>query len=431
MPIQFPFKNFSVFTKASLCAAIFFQSGAFAVASVSDSSGVIQLKFLGELNIPTGQSPAGITLKSPFGGISGASVVEAAAQKKNPSLGKSEAKTGLAQVLLVSDDRSDRGPARSYLSEVGYDGSRKPTLRILEENTLKTEGGSAFEKNTIDPEGIARTPEGRIFVSQEGSLNANDLWSPPSLVEYGKEWTSKNKLSLPSYVLPLPAPSNSFGDRNNPNQTLGQRYNLSLEGLSTVGNSLFLAVEGPLVQDDSLASFEKGAVTRIFRYDLSQKGTPLAEAFFYPLEAVRKKAVYPPDALADVNGVSEVLFWNSNQGMVLERGGVKLSDGFYDTQLFLYQIDLTGAANILSCASLLKDCPSASKASKKLVLDFSTIKDKLDPSFLGIDNLEAVFFGPVSPNGKKTIWFVSDNNFSAAQRTQILVFEIEGIPEAE
>ncbi len=43
---------------------------------------------------------------------------------------------------------------------------------------------------------------------------------------------------------------------------------------------------------------------------------------------------------------------------------------------------------------------------------------------LFIDNIEGVTFGPVLPNGHRTLIFVADNNFAAKQKSQFLLFEI-------
>ena len=42
-----------------------------------------------------------------------------------------------------------------------------------------------------------------------------------------------------------------------------------------------------------------------------------------------------------------------------------------------------------------------------------------------IDNIEGVTFGPKLVNGKQSLLFVSDNNFSNKQKTQILLFEVD------
>jgi len=41
-----------------------------------------------------------------------------------------------------------------------------------------------------------------------------------------------------------------------------------------------------------------------------------------------------------------------------------------------------------------------------------------------IDNVEGITFGPILPNGHRTLVLVADNNFAAFEKTQIFVFEI-------
>lgn len=42
-----------------------------------------------------------------------------------------------------------------------------------------------------------------------------------------------------------------------------------------------------------------------------------------------------------------------------------------------------------------------------------------------MDNIEGVTFGPPSRNGKRILFFVSDNNFNPFEKTLILLFEIK------
>lgn len=41
-----------------------------------------------------------------------------------------------------------------------------------------------------------------------------------------------------------------------------------------------------------------------------------------------------------------------------------------------------------------------------------------------VDNVEGVTFGPVLPNGHRTLVLVADNNFQLLEKTQFFVFEI-------
>ena len=48
----------------------------------------------------------------------------------------------------------------------------------------------------------------------------------------------------------------------------------------------------------------------------------------------------------------------------------------------------------------------------------------MDDLGIYIDNIEGVCFGPLLPNGHKTLLFISDNNFSEIQKTQLMLFEL-------
>jgi hypothetical protein len=57
-------------------------------------------------------------------------------------------------------------------------------------------------------------------------------------------------------------------------------------------------------------------------------------------------------------------------------------------------------------------------ATKKLILN-------MDDLGVFIDNIEGITFGPKLTNGKQSLLFVSDNNFSEKQITQVLLFEVD------
>jgi hypothetical protein len=82
----------------------------------------------------------------------------------------------------------------------------------------------------------------------------------------------------------------------------------------------------------------------------------------------------------------------------------------------VYITDLSNASDISQLRSL-KEQSFNNPASKKLLINMETLG-------IVIDNIEGVTFGPDLPNGKKSLLFVSDNNFSSDQKTQFLLFEI-------
>lgn len=48
----------------------------------------------------------------------------------------------------------------------------------------------------------------------------------------------------------------------------------------------------------------------------------------------------------------------------------------------------------------------------------------MDELGIYVDNIEGVTFGPLLPNGNKTLLLVADNNFNPIQKSQVLLFEI-------
>ena len=48
----------------------------------------------------------------------------------------------------------------------------------------------------------------------------------------------------------------------------------------------------------------------------------------------------------------------------------------------------------------------------------------MDDLGIYVDNIEGVTFGPLLPNGKKTLLLVADNNFNPIEQSQVFLFEI-------
>ncbi|HEY1871275.1 MAG TPA: esterase-like activity of phytase family protein, partial [Chitinophagaceae bacterium] len=113
------------------------------------------------------------------------------------------------------------------------------------------------------------------------------------------------------------------------------------------------------------------------------------------------------------NGVPDILWIGENKLIVLERS---FSTGIPACTIRVFLADLNGASNIADVNSL-QSHPATKPIIKKLLLNM----DDLDRY---IDNIEGVTFGPVLPNGHRTLIFVADNNFSLHQKTQLLLFEI-------
>jgi len=115
-----------------------------------------------------------------------------------------------------------------------------------------------------------------------------------------------------------------------------------------------------------------------------------------------------------INGIPDILSVGKDKLMVLERS---YSTGRPACTIKVFLADLSSAENINDIASL-KNRPGVKFISKKLLLN-------MDSLGFYIDNIEGVTFGPILPNGKRSLLFVADNNFNPLQKTQFLLFEIE------
>ena len=139
--------------------------------------------------------------------------------------------------------------------------------------------------------------------------------------------------------------------------------------------------------------------------------------YAYPIDKVQATPV-PGDQFT-VNGPTEILAITNARFLVLERS---FSVGVIGNQVRLYEIGLEGATNVLSLPSLKTATYKA--VSKRLVLDFETIKSQLN----GVANLEGMSFGPKLANGRDSLIIVADDNFptadSVTDKNQFLVFEV-------
>jgi hypothetical protein len=81
----------------------------------------------------------------------------------------------------------------------------------------------------------------------------------------------------------------------------------------------------------------------------------------------------------------------------------------------IYRLDLAGASDVADREGL--GDTSFTAVRKTLMLDLAVLG-------IPMDNLEGMSWGPLLPNGRRTLILVSDNNFSARQITQLLAFEM-------
>ncbi|WP_117101443.1 esterase-like activity of phytase family protein [Klebsiella pneumoniae] len=161
--------------------------------------------------------------------------------------------------------------------------------------------------------------------------------------------------------------------------------------------------------------FNKAARILKFRYNGGDKKPQLEKSFLYNVDPVSHISKF---AIND-NGVSEVLALNENKLLVVERSGRNASEGFndWDFTVKVWLADTAASTNIKEIKSLaqVEKRSIIQPVVKKLLIDFSDVTN-------APDCIEGVTFGPMI-DGKKTLIFVSDNNFQPYQNTKFYLFQ--------
>ncbi|MEH2135812.1 phytase [Nostoc sp.] len=328
----------------------------------------------------------------------------------------------------ISDDRSQVAPARFYTFNT-VDG-----VNFTNVTPLKDTNGNFFATNSLDPEGIALTNKGTVFISSEGEVNLNaGRVTNPFIKEFslatGQEVRS---LPIPSKFLPVVEDTNGDGiiDAGD-TQISGVYNNLAFESLTITPDqkTLFTATENALSQDGLKASLTSGSPSRILQSNLVT-GQPEKE-YLYITDAI-PEAPNPSTGSAD-NGLADLLaIDNRGTFLALERS---FAQGIGNT-IKIYEVSLQGATDISFYNSLnnlsAEQLAAIKPAQKRLLLNFTDLNLPTDANhpITGVDNIEGLAFGPKLADGRQSIVLVSDNNFSGSQYTQILTLGADLVPTA-
>ena len=339
-----------------------------ATDGISDRRTVEEVEFLGDVTFATGFQFA----DTEVGGLSGLTY--------DPT----------NQVYYaLSDDRSSINAARFYTLDIDLDDASLDEGDVsFKDVTTLLDRGEPFPEAGIDPEGIAYSSIGSLFISSEG-----DASQPlaPFVNEFSLNTGAQiNELPVPEKFLPT-----ADGSR-------GVQNNLAFESLTITPNNRFLytATENALVQDGSEA-----APARILRSDLTTNEP--GKEFLYFLEE-------------DVagNGLVELLALDDTGTLLaLERG---FSPEIGNT-LRLFEVQLQNTTDVSDFDSLIESEETLevdAVAQKRLLLDFGELG-------IGLDNSEALALGPTLPDGRRSLLVASDNNFNDAQTTQFLAFALD------
>lgn len=344
------------------------------ISAHAQDTGPLKATLLGQVVLPTGLKIAG----TEFGGISGLDY-DAASEL----------------FYAISDDRSERAPARLYTLKLAIDDKGVHGVDIVSSNALRDAEGAVFAKKDVDPEAIRfDASANRIFWSSEG-----DAGGKPAIYEAKPDGSHIRSFAIPQAYLP------------NADKTSGVRGNLSFESLaiSLDGKTLWAGTENALAQDGEKARLEAGSPSRITGFDIAS-GAVTAE-YVYENGPIFAKATHDP--FYNDNGLSELLFFGPGELLTVERS-FALGIG---NQINFYLANFAGATDVKGLASI-KDV-TATPLTKRKVLTIGEGDFGLD-----IDNIESVTWGP-EVDGKRTLVIASDNNFNPEQFTQFVVLKLD------
>lgn len=298
----------------------------------------------------------------------------------------------------ISDARPEigQGPLRFYTLRVPLgDGTLDPgDVQVVAVTRLTDATGAALPEGTVDPEGIALTRRRTLVVTSEGFAQPGNAVAP-WVREFSLDGRALREIDLPAYADPVP---NVSGVRNN----LGPES----AALTPNGRFLFTGFENALVQDGPAADLATGSPARLQRFDA--RSGRLQREYVYRTDPVAEPPT--PAGAFTVNGLVELLPLDPQFLLAMERS---FSVGAGNS-VRLHRVALPGASDVKGVADL-DDAGALRPVRKRLLLN-------LDDLGLTLDNLEGMTLGPRLPGGGRALLLVSDDNFSAAQETQFLLF---------
>ncbi|NLS05269.1 esterase-like activity of phytase family protein [Rhizobium sp. P32RR-XVIII] len=343
-----------------------------------DCAARISFSYLGEFVIPTGHMENGVE----FGGISGLDF--------DPATG---------HYIAISDDRSEKGPARFYELDVDLDGSGLKGVSVVKQVKLQDKNGEPFAARTVDPESIRLGRDG-VYWGSEGDGKA--LIAPFVRVA-SPDGAFVREFKLPDGFAPTA------------DKSTGIRDNLAFEDLAVAPDGdVFVGVEAALYQDGPAASLVNGSLSRIIRYD-GATGEPKAQ-YVYPISPIPQAATKPIGG--NDNGMSEIVALDDHRLLAVERS---YAQGF-GNNIKIFMLDLDGATDVSAIASLARTDQRIVPVRKNQVLD-------LRAAGLVPDNIESMAIGRAK-DGSDVLILGSDNNFSTGQKTQFYAFKLLHRPQS-
>ncbi|TVZ55423.1 hypothetical protein OD91_0671 [Lutibacter sp. Hel_I_33_5] len=303
------------------------------------------------------------------------------------------------QYYFVVDDASK---PRVLLADINI---RKDTISgiTFKKNIHLNDSTEQFyEDNHLDLESIFVDVNNHINLTSEGSIKRD---KNPTIFKIDASGKFIGHTKIPNYF--------------NANSVFKPKHNGVFEGStkSLDASGFWVAMESPLEADGEEPTFHKTqSPVRITFYDA--KTNKATKQFAYLLDKIDK----PAKGSLNLNGLTAILEYAKNQFFIIERA-YQSGYGSHGNVVRIYKSTLKKTTTTTLEFNSLRDQEYV-PIEKELVLDFSTIQDKLTDGI--IDNIEGITLGPKLSNGNQSLLLISDDNFQiyGKQLNQFILLEI-------
>lgn len=307
-------------------------------------------------------------------------------------------------LISISDDRGKFGGARAYELDLKIKGDN------VQLTPLKAIPITGTGKNSLDMEAIVILPDGNLVLSSEGDNNAKPR-SLPKIFITGADGSFKSDLAIPDKFLP-----EMLGE-----QKKGIENNRGFESLTATsdGVNLYAMSEAPILTDQPQGE-DTAMWLRLVHFAKDKEVYKVIEELPYLISTPTQTDLGPEL----FRGVSEMLYWKESKFLVLERGARLGSKGIRYTGA-IYMVDFQGTKDVSKVANIPGTKVSSPRKDKLVDLEELLVNGK--PGKEKLENFENLSWGPNLSDGRKTLLVMSDNNFSAREKTQLLVFTVKEV----